>query len=245
MHVAGNFEPMETNLYHCTNYDSLEKILESKSFQPSFCIEKSTYLGKEFEFAFAMVCFADLLENELKEHISKFGDSYICMSKDWAIKKLLSPVIYYNSDSVVSSSLKHFILNVANSRNSRDSIDVKYASLLMSFCKQYEGPYYNNKTKNWDKKLTSFYTEREWRWVPMPTDREANYLDPYEFYNDRIVQEKKAELIAHGYILRFNWNDILCIGVNSAAEKKRIINILLNSFPISNEEAESKIIINH
>ena len=37
------------------------------------------------EFAFAMVCFADLLKVEVKSHLKKFNKKcYIQMSKEWA-----------------------------------------------------------------------------------------------------------------------------------------------------------------
>ena len=50
-----------TKLYHCTSFGSLESILRSGEFWPSYCLEKADYLNKTYEFSFAMVCFADLI----------------------------------------------------------------------------------------------------------------------------------------------------------------------------------------
>lgn len=73
----------KTKLYHCTDYNSLCNILKLGEFWPSYCCEKADYLEESMEFAFVMVCFADLLKVEVKSHLKKFNKKcYIQMSKE-------------------------------------------------------------------------------------------------------------------------------------------------------------------
>lgn len=54
-----------TKLYHCTSHHCLMEILKTKYFLPSYCLESGEYLTNGINFAYAMVCFADLLHSEL------------------------------------------------------------------------------------------------------------------------------------------------------------------------------------
>lgn len=69
--INDNLE-MALHLYHCTNSNGLRGILTSMSFHPSYCLEKADYLSNSQNFAFAMVCFADLLNEELPSHMNRF-----------------------------------------------------------------------------------------------------------------------------------------------------------------------------
>ena len=78
---------------------------------PSFCLEElSIFPNEKMKMAYAVVCFADLLKDELKRHMKSFhSDSYLRMSKKWAIMKGLSPVIYYPNSSYMGTMLKMII----------------------------------------------------------------------------------------------------------------------------------------
>lgn len=70
-----------------TSSNGLRGILSSMYFQPSFCLEKAEYLSNSQNFAFAMVCFADLLNEELPSHMKRFHSSaYLKMRREWAIR---------------------------------------------------------------------------------------------------------------------------------------------------------------
>lgn len=123
-----------TKLYHCTNYSSLIKILESKYFRLSFCLEKAEYLsGLDYNFAFAMVCFADLLQNEVNNHLKRFSaDAYIIMKKEWALKHGISIVTYYTKTSISSIAFKNLIESFIQ------NIDSRYFVFLPYIKKSYE-----------------------------------------------------------------------------------------------------------
>lgn len=171
------------------------------------------------EGAYAVVCFADLLPDEVERHSTNFNsDSYIIMNKEWAIRNFISPVVYYTKESITSATMKHwtnfFIEN-------QDRIDVKgpeellYKStvLMFAYMKQYEGVYFDNKRKNFSDETRVFYLEREWRWIPFVENGEAYYLSKELFLNENIRKEKRQELINHGYTLKFSPEDVIEVSI--------------------------------
>lgn len=176
-------------------------------------------MHKFMEGAYAVVCFADLLPDEVERHSANFNsDSYIVMSKEWAIRNFISPVVYYTKESIPSATMKHwtnfFIEN-------QDRIDVKgreellYKSttLMFAYMKQYEGVYFDNKRKNFSDETQVFYLEREWRWIPFVENGEAYYLSKELFLDENIRKDKRYELINHGYTLKFSPEDVIEVGI--------------------------------
>ena len=240
----------KTSLYHCTNYESLCSILSSKAFWPSYCYEKADYLPKPECFAFAMVCFADLFKVELKPHLKKFNkDCFLQMSKDWAKTKGLSNVIYYNKGSVISVSFSGIINEFIKRANNQEpekvskEYDYKCINMMIAYFKQYEGSYWNDPKGSWSEKTTQFYTEREWRYVPIVKSREAYYLGPEDFLNKDYRKKKRDELIKNGYTLTFDWNDIEQIGVSSFKQWISICRYLINVRKYSPIEVMKKVSI--
>lgn len=240
----------QTNLYHCTKSDSLIKILGSKYFRYSYCLEEY-YMHKENRYtlvklAYAMVCFADLLEEELDRHMEQFGaDSYIVMEKKWAIKNNLSPVIYCSKDGLPNYaylSLTKKIKEVLRYGTKEEIIVANAIELLRPFFKQYEGHYFVNKTDEPSKESVEFFLEREWRSLPFVKGGEHFYLELEEYLNDEFRNKAAQELCDHGYRLKFEWDDILSIGCK---EEKRntILQTVQESFGVNENKADGKVLI--
>lgn len=142
-----------THLYHCTRLDNLKIIIQSHEFQPSYCLEKADYMDEPFDFAFAMVSFADLLSVEVQPHMKKFrSDCYIRMAKSWARRNGLSNVLYYDKKSIVAVTIKLMVNELVERLQNHDKKAEKpknYMSLFMAFCKQYEGYYWNERNLAW------------------------------------------------------------------------------------------------
>lgn len=221
-----------TGLYHCTDFESLFKIIKSKAFWPSYCYEKADYLEEPESFAFAMVCFADLLKSEIKPHLKKFNkDCYLHMNKEWAKQKGLSNVIYYNKTSVTAALLRNMIKDLTGrsgpNKKGDLSNEAKFINLMMAFFKQYEGYYWNDDKSQWSRQKTLFYTEREWRYIPLVQNHEAYYLSPNDFLDKDFRQTKRNELVQNGYKLEFVWNDINHIGIHSFKQWLKICKYLI------------------
>lgn len=217
---------MKTELYHCTKFDNLLKILDSRTFYPSFCLEDAEYLyPKKLSFAFAMVSFADLLPSELKRHLRKFSaNAYLSMSKRWAINNNLSSVCYYQHNGSLPAALKCIINEVAN--GPKDSLLWNVTGYLQAFLKPYEGKYWDKKRYVKSTLQTSFYLEREWRYIPMVLDDECFFLTENDYLNNEFQMEKREELIQKKYVLNFEWQDILSIGVSSINQYINVYKLL-------------------
>lgn len=258
-----------TDLYHCTKSDSLLKILESKYFRYSYCLEE--YYGKKddkftnIRLAYAMVCFADLYANELREHMLQFNaDSYIIMEKSWAKEKKICPVIYYDRDSWSNWAFLAMLLytydldkDIASIIEKNHQVDEEGAKLIervhklyksievfRPFLKKYEGHYYIKEKDSFSEEPTEFFLEREWRSVPFVTGGERYFLDLKDYLNEGIRNKASQELLDHNYCLRFEWDDIKHIGCEER-EKNVIIHTIHESFGVDENEAENKIIIIH
>lgn len=238
----------KTNLYHCTKSDSLVKILESKHFRYSYCLEEY-YMHQQNlytleKLAYAMVCFADLLKEEVYGHMEQFGaDSYIVMDKKWAVKNNLSPVIYYSKGGLPNYaylSLTKNIKDLLDNGSIQEIIVANAIELLRPYFKLYEGHYFINGKDEPSKNIVEFFLEREWRSIPFVTGGERFYLDLQDYLNENIKNKAKQELLDHGYCLGFEWKDILKIGCKKE-KKNDIFRVAQESFGIGETDALMKI----
>ena len=227
-------------LYHCTSLNGLRSIFQSGSFHPFFCLEEASYLKDTIRFAFAVVCFADLRRSELLEHMTNFSsDVYIKMSKEWAIRKNISPVTYYSEKSTLSSAIYRALIDYA--ARHKEEREIFYpVNLMLGLLKQYRGHYYDKKLKAFSSREVCFYLEREWRYLPLVQNGEAYYIDESAFMDEAFRQSKQQELVKHQYVLDFTWDDVLELGCN-VDFRCDLVEVLTDTFPISVEEALSKI----
>ena len=256
-----------TDLYHCTKSNSLINILKTKYFRYSYCLEEY-YLHKENRFsleklAYAMVCFADLYTEELKDHMHQFNaDSYIMMEKTWAKEKKICPVIYYDRDSWSNWAFLAMLLytydldkNIASIIEKNHQVEEEGAKLIervhklyksievfRPFLKKYEGHYYIKDKDRFSDEPTEFFLEREWRSIPFVTGGEHYFLDLKDFHNEEIRNKASQELLEHKYYLEFGWKDIKQIGCQKE-KMVEIIKILMDSFGIDEKEAKNKIVL--
>ena len=234
----------KTHLYHCTNYNAIYSILTSGYFRPSYCLEEfSVFPDNHIKMAHAVVCFADLLSDEIQKHMNTFhSDSYIRMTKEWAIKKRLAPVIYYPNNSYISVLLKSIIEFAMERSGGTTNKTVKFTNatnLLMGFLKQYKGKYWDKKKNTFSEEVL-FYTEREWRYLPLPKNKEAYYISEENFYDKEFKEKKLKELVDHGYILKFSWRDIEEIGV-PISKKSELTNIISHLWQLKEKDVAEKI----
>lgn len=235
---------MDLHLYHCTNSRGLRGILTSMSFQPSYCLEKADYLPKSQNFAFAMVCFADLLDEELAPHMKRFHSSaYLKMRRDWAIRSGVNPVCYYFKNTPFAAGIRKIIEKATEeNRKASEAKDTKAqfspflngVNIVLGYLKQYQGCYWMG--DRWSPE-TIFFTEREWRYLPLVENGEAYFLPENLFHKDVIRNEQKQILIEHGYVLRFRVEDIEEIGIIEN-EDMEWINKAVNSGSLSHDILE-------
>ncbi|MEQ9167085.1 MAG: abortive infection system antitoxin AbiGi family protein [Fulvivirga sp.] len=168
-------------LFHFTSsLINIESILDNK-FQISYCRETFNLDGMESgDFFFPMICFCDIPLASAKDHIDKYGNYGIGMTKEWGIKNRLNPVLYVEKQSNVSKIIKkqvfdsdkilHLIEKVAevNSELAKPFIEPFKGSInnntdLLRYIKNYQGDLIRAENTYSDYR---FYDEREWRFVP-------------------------------------------------------------------------------
>lgn len=241
-----------TDLYHCTKSNSLINILKTKYFRYSYCLEEfympedDYYVVKKL--AYAMVCFADLLEKEVEGHMEQFmADSYIVMDKKWALQNDLSPVIYYGKKSLPHSSLLFLtkrikLLYDTGLAGARELINA--IGLLRPYYKLYKGHYFLKGTDKQSKDPVEFFLEREWRSIPSVKRGEHFYLELEEYLDDEFRNKATQELCDHGYRLKFEWDDILRIAYMEE-KKDEVLQTICESFGVNENEADNKTVIIH
>lgn len=201
---------MENNITHFTNFDGFKGILKSQLFWPRYNPEEVTHEMKTWftdeddrynSFHIPMICFCDSDVNVI-EHTKIYGCYGISFSKNWAIRKVLCPVMYIHRGSEITSILhKMFLDNADKYGKSKDEErnnalkNHKALFWISLFTKPYEGHY----TKINDNKV--YYTEREWRYIPKLSNDQTVSGKNIDMINQRNEQVKK-------FPLRFNLDDI-------------------------------------
>jgi hypothetical protein len=213
-------------LFHFTQKEWLYEILRS-TFKISYAKEKITGINNSREFAVPMVSFCDLKLSELKTHIEKYGDYGIGLTKEWANKKGLSPVMYINKNSEITDNLTsglsgiYRFLNKIDDINQFDSLNQNYLNILnlYRYIKNYEGELNRPDIKDDNYR---FAEEREWRYVPSIHTKNVQPFIPVSK-----IRTKKQKIEFNNSInhlrLSFEPNDIKYLIVKTDKEIQGLI----------------------
>lgn len=230
MNLSPPYPPVSANtLFHFTaNKENLINILVNE-FRPHFCLEDLSILEprdredpESAEIAIPMVSFCDLPLSQIGFHLSVYGDYGIGMSKTWAMRKGITPVLYLHDDSQTGSGLNelldHSKINL-DDQNLPTAMGERFLHLI-SFFKAYEGDLWR---EGGTLSNVRFYNEREWRFVPrLPIDSYRELADKGDFLDS---EKRKAanEKLAEGSRISFEPNDIKYLIVRREDEIVQLI----------------------
>jgi Putative abortive phage resistance protein AbiGi, antitoxin len=157
-------------LFHFTSKQGLIGILE-EDFKVSYARERIVGIKKSTEFAVPIVSFCDLRLSELKAHMGKYGNYGIGLTKEWANRSGLNPVLYMSKHCSSTAAFIHAVealhshLKAKHEHEPNIKVSTGYMDILnlYRYMKNYEGDLTRNgKTaRNY-----RFADEREWRYVP-------------------------------------------------------------------------------
>lgn len=156
----------ETLFHYVSDMKYLINILQ-KNFRPRYVKEEFTFEIKELNrIALPMLSFCDITLSSIDEHVKWYGYYGIGMKKDWALKKGLTPVHYYNPSSHSMKYLSDALFSMRQNLNTGVTATDAYISNYYNlwFMKPYTGKQYN-RTRN-EVLPKKFYDEREWRYIP-------------------------------------------------------------------------------
>lgn len=202
--------PCPDILFHFTSSTALQGIIK-EGFRPSYAKERIVSGSTVKEIVVPMVSFCDLRLSELPFHMRKYGRFGIGLTKLWAEKMGLNPVVYVNKGSDFTASLikglesySKLITKIGDWDNMISETKDGYWNLLniQRYIKSYEGRLIR---KSRDLGEYRFADEREWRYV-LPLDiigllpfMPINFFgDEKDFYNNAIAT----------YMLRFEASDV-------------------------------------
>lgn len=218
------------SLFHFTpKADFLINILKN-NFIPRYSLENTEldFKKNNVKGAFPMVCFCDISLGQIADHISTYGEYGIGMSKEWAIKKQLNPIIYLKQNSHLSiaySSIMNKLINFPERKETDNNIKEIIGEYLkiLQFLKPYEGTFVRNgKTI----KSVRFYNEREWRYIPiLPVNQNYYELLAVSQYNDAIFLAQENSKM-QDFALSFEPKDIKYLFVKDESEVHSMIQAL-------------------
>jgi hypothetical protein len=219
-----------STLFHFTGtFANLQGILES-NFHPRFVYEKLSDVfataDKTFvDNAVPMVCFCDIPLSQIHEHIEDYGSYGIGLSKAWATRMKLNPILYLTPDSSISDYLKALLSATGHSIKTMGAGDfdtVLSLYELMSHTKPYKGNLIKH-GRVWKEKV--FYNEKEWRYVPRLMElKDVDYRLSYKDYLDEEKRAAANARLAERAPLYFEPNDIRFIVVPDESEILPLLN---------------------
>ncbi len=198
----------------------------SDNFKLFYCKETIILDEKENIFHIPMVSFCDIPLSEVKDHISKYGNYGIGLTKDWGKRNGLNPVLYVAQKSMASKNIRKVInyhaKNIMGNDLSEASEEIKSALDIIRYIKNYEGTL---KRANEVRENYRFSDEREWRFVP-------EFSQDYDMLismNDIQLKRDMADHKIGNIRLEFEPNDIRYIIINEDSEISEFISHLRNS----------------
>lgn len=219
-------------LFHFTDKNALFNILED-SFKVSYARERIKGQNAVREFAVPMVSFCDLRLSELKDHIEKYGKFGIGLTKEWAFRNGLNPVMYINETSHFTDNFIkgldgiYTLINTIVDKEYANNLTNDYLNILNTYryLKNYQGELKRNKEILKDYR---FADEREWRFVP-PISEKLNYWPFIPISRIKTKKEKEIFNLSISHIkLNFVPDDINYLIVDTDKEINPLIRHLQN-----------------
>lgn len=171
--------PRANTLFHFTKtLDFLQGIL-ANGFLPRYCLEDTRWIGVNFT-PVPMVCFCDIPISRVGEHTSFYGSYGIGMTKEWALRNRLEPLIY----TPPSGSVTRFLNELIDLDDDKLALVNEHLPIYTHFRKitTLVKPLSGNMRMRDGLVEKDFYQESEWRYVP--EDFESLNVDELEAQRD-------------------------------------------------------------
>ena len=179
-----------------------------------------------------MVSFCDLRLSEVISHMGKYGNYGIGLTKEWANKNGLNPVLYISRHSPFTDGLLSGLNSIHAHRRKleksggNDELTTEYMNIYNTYryVKNYEAPLHRKGHPKIEK--YRFADEREWRYVPPLENKNLQPFVPLEAIK---TEKKKKELNdrIRDIVLNFEPEDIRYLIVESDEEISELIDHLM------------------
>lgn len=216
--------PISSNtLIHFTNDKERLKSIFLENFRVGYCKEAPTLGGFGTTCYVPMVSFCDIPLSQIKEHISKYGNYGIGLTREWGIRNKLNPVLYLEPNSLLSQSYRtaanYFLSRASQEKEIVARSDDYFRAVIslgemLSYTKNYQG-----ELKRRDGTTTQNYRfsdEREWRFVLPSQDGVTPIMSEEHFVSP--PGKAQAQELVERVRLEFEPNDIRYVIIKNDAE---------------------------
>jgi hypothetical protein len=212
--------PRSSTLFHFTkSEDILFDILEY-GFWPRYCLEDIQWQNIGIDFvAFPMVCFCDIPLARISEHVGFYGSYGIGLSRSWAEKNNLNPLLYVSSGSGLNRAINNIFARTLE-LSTKDDNPADDARFIVAHSKPTTGQIIID-GKGVEKE---FYQESEWRYVPSHEEI-ANYI-VRDFHEDATYLEEQHTRTKKFASLKFLPSDVAYIFVPRDSDIPNVINFI-------------------
>jgi hypothetical protein len=227
-------------IHYTQKFENLKGIFSSGGFRLKYCIENlEVNNSSAFNSALPMISFCDIPLSEVKNHVDSYGSYGIGLSKIWAKKTGLNPVLYLAKESVFTKNLNaqyNRIMELRKSETKDSKLQTEFINFL-SYCKNYEGELIHGKINT---QTYRFYDEREWRYVATLKDLNdaprivigEKYLADKDKFNSKLID----------CIIPFSHEDISYIIVDDENDIPEILKVLNTEYEDKCTAKELKIL---
>lgn len=152
------------SIIHYTDSFPILTSIVKEGFKITYCSEVLK-LGSRgaSNAAHPMISFCDIPLSDSKQHFDAYGKYGIGLTKQWAKKMGVNPVIYVDRNSLFADVLSELLKERRKEKTNLTQKQKNEILKIKSYAKNYSGPLKRKSINNPDYK---FYDEREWRLVP-------------------------------------------------------------------------------
>jgi hypothetical protein len=213
------------SIIHYTNSIEILKLILNEGFKLKYCNEILVLNDGGSAAAHPMISFCDIPLSESTKHFEAYGHFGIGLTKEWAIKNGINPVLYIDKDSLIAKSLYELI---KARRESESNLTPEQKSLVLnikSYAKNYSGALKRNGKISGNYR---FYDEREWRLIPSKevlgsnssSIESSNYEKSKDSYNEKLNSIR----------IKFDHTDVSYVIIEKTNQIPEIIKSIRDSF---------------
>jgi len=156
------------------------KAMLSRGFVARYYLEDIRWLhiqSRSYS-AYPMVCFCDIPLSRIMSHTDFYGGYGLGMTKEWALKNHLSPMLYSGDNSPLLNVVNDLFEQHAKSLSGKSKSKRLARELLLVETLAFAKPISGRMRRGTTEIEKDFYQENEWRYVP-------------KLMNDRLVLEDR------------------------------------------------------
>lgn len=92
-----------TSLFHYTKKIEILKSILKEGLIPNYCYEDLSYPNNDRGIGVPMISFCDIPLSKTDSFIERYGNYAIGLTKEWADKKRINPILYAKDDNILTS----------------------------------------------------------------------------------------------------------------------------------------------